>query len=108
MIAPIPDRPEAAAVACEGLAAGLERGETPTAACVQHVTDLLCWLPLTHSLRCVEREGRLVDDVLEVVAKIRVAGAISAQDLRDFAAALRAGRDAMLATGWTRTLTGRP
>jgi len=99
MITPIPDRPEAAAVACDGLADLLDGGYTPTANCVQYVATNLDWVPLTHC----ERDP--VDRVLDMAAAVR-AGKATAADLRALAAALRAGRDAMLATGWTKTLGG--
>ena len=99
MITPIPDRPEAAAVACEDLAEQLGRGVIPTAARIQDVATSLDWVPLPHC----ERDP--VDRVLDMAAAVR-AGKAAADGLRALAAALRAGRDAMLATGWTKTLGG--
>jgi hypothetical protein len=51
---------------------------------------------------------RLREDRVFAMAKAVRAGEASAADLRSMAVALRAGRAAMVATGWTRTLAGYP
>lgn len=88
------ERPEAAAVACEGLADRLERGETPTAAHVDHVAACLRWIPTTH-------RGRA--PALELASAVET-GTATTGALRACAADLRAGVHAMLQTGWTATL----
>lgn len=101
MTGALPDRTEAAAVACESLAAILERGATPSHLQVQDATISLEWVPLTHP----ERDP--IDRVLDMVARVR-SGVVAVDELRVLAAALRAGRAKMLATGWTKTLAGCP
>jgi len=101
MIAPIPDRPEIAAVACEGLAEQIERAFSHSPTYVQYLAGLLDFVPITHPERLHE------DRVLAMAAKVRD-GTATADELRALAVTLRAGRDAMLATGWTKTLAGCP
>ena len=84
-----PDRAEAAAVACEGLAAHASPDDRYRA----HVVDCLCWVPITHPMRHGE------DAVLEF-SHLVAAGDASPEELRAMAKALRAGAPEMRATGW--------
>lgn len=93
-----PDRAKAAAVACEELAAALDRASAHVAL-IAHVAGRLEAVPLTHPLR------GWPDKVLDVARAARASEA-TAEGLRAFAGELRDGAAEMAATGWYRTVFG--
>lgn len=97
----IPDRAEAAAVACEGLAAAAAPDDRHRA----HVASTLLSVPLTHPLRWTSHEGRMVDRVLETATAAQH-GTATPEELRAFAAELRAGAPEMRARGWYPYVVG--
>ena len=75
-----------------------------------HVTakdaaDAILAVPLTHPLRWHEKDGHMVDSVIDMAARVSK-GLVPPDELRAFCEALRAGKAEMMATGWTKTLHG--
>ena len=89
----------AAAVMLESLAAD------PANAKLRAETALkLLWTPMTHPLRWIEVEGRMVDRVLVMAEDVKREA--SADVLRGWAAEIRAGAAEMRATGWYPIMRG--
>ncbi len=97
----MPDRAEAAAVACEGLAAAAAPDDKHR----QHVASVLLDVPLTHPLRWTQVDGTGVDRILETATAVQH-GTATPEDLRSFAAELRAGAPEMRARGWYPYVVG--
>lgn len=62
-------------------------------------------VPNTHPMRWEEKDGRMVDSVFDMAARVSK-GLVPPDELRAFCGALRAGKAEMMATGWTKTLHG--
>lgn len=110
----LPDRAEAAAVELLSLAAAIDAHGPASSRALVRVADLLLWTPQTHPLRSVpeervDEEGRPVtcsaDLVVRMSTRIR-RGVVQPEELRGFAAELRAGREAMFERGWGWLLRG--
>lgn len=93
---------QAAASACEVLAAAILRGEVGPR---EETSATLSFVPLTHPERAAAACG--YDVVGAAVVAIR-SGEFHAEGLQMLAADLRAGIPAMLETGWTKTFAGCP
>lgn len=99
-----PCRATAAASALEGLAARLDSPAPSNKEAVEiarerlSVAADLCWVPVPHPLRAVDRGGALVDEVLAFAESVK--GKATADEMRAFAARLRAGIPEMERTGW--------
>lgn len=109
-----PDRAEAAAVELLSLAAAIEAHGPASSRTLVRVADLLLWTPMPHPLRSVPEErpdddGRMVactaDLVVRMSTRIR-RGDVQPEELRGFAAEIRAGREAMFERGWGWLLRG--
>lgn len=93
-----PDRAEAAAVMLESLAAH------PTPKLRAETSCALLWIPLTHPLRWIEVEGRMVDRVLAMAEDVKQE--TDPEVLLKWAAEIRAGAAEMRAAGWYPIVLG--
>lgn len=62
-------------------------------------------VPNTHPMRWEEKDGRMVDSVFDMAARV-AKGVVLPAELRAFLGDLRDGAAAMVATGWYATLRG--
>jgi hypothetical protein len=94
-----PDRTESAAVACESLAAHLDRQGPASTRMLVFTAQQLVAVPLDHYLRGAS------DLVLAMAETVR-AGAAEPGALRELAGLLRAGAAGMASTGWYPVIFG--